>query len=98
MPESQVVELVRIAQKSTTNVLRHSKAGTMLIQLSFEESCVALIVSDDGTGFVPNPQHEGYGLLGMQERATRIGAKLAIHSVPGAGTRISLSVKYADLA
>lgn len=96
MPESQVVELVRIAQESTTNVLRHSKAGSMLIQLSFEESCIALIVSDDGTGFVPNPQHEGFGLVGMQERAARIGARLAIHSVPGVGTRISLSVDYAD--
>jgi signal transduction histidine kinase len=96
VPEAQLTEILRIAQESSTNVLRHAKAESMLIRLSFEESCIGLTISDDGVGFVPNPAHEGFGLVGMQERAQRIGGQLAIHSVPGTGTRISLSVRYAD--
>jgi len=96
VPEAQLTEILRIAQESSTNVLRHAKAESMLIRLSFEESCIGLTISDDGEGFVPNPAHEGFGLVGMQERAQRIGGQLSIHSVPGAGTRISLSVRYAD--
>lgn len=96
VPEAQLSEIVRIAQESTTNVLRHAKAANMLIQLSFEEACIGLTIADDGEGFVPNPANEGFGLVGMQERAQRIGGQLGIHSVPGTGTRISLSVRYAD--
>ena len=96
VPEPQFTEMLRIAQESTTNVLRHAKASNLLVQLSFEESCIGLTISDDGEGFVPNPCHEGFGLVGMQERAQRIGAQLSIHSVPGTGSRISLSVDCAD--
>jgi signal transduction histidine kinase len=88
----QAVEMLRIAQESTTNVLRHARARQILVQLSFEEQCVALTVSDDGCGFCADLHHEGFGLLGMAERAQRIGAALSIHSVPAQGTRISLTV------
>ncbi len=92
LPESMRIEIVRIAQESMTNVLKHAKASAVLVELSFEEERLVLSVADDGDGFVPNPEHEGFGLIGMHERAERIGARLAINSTMGKGTRMVLTV------
>jgi signal transduction histidine kinase len=60
---------------------------------------VRLSVVDDGRGFVVDRHFRSYGghwgLLGMQERATGIGAKLLVRSAPERGTEIVLRVPYA---
>ena len=86
-------ELIRIAQESTTNVLKHAQAKNVYIVLTFERHELCLSISDDGLGFELKPDtHDGFGLIGMQERAKRIGARLQIQGRPGQGTRIVLSV------
>jgi signal transduction histidine kinase len=52
---------------------------------------VLLIVEDDGVGFDPDDADsagQGFGLLGMQERASLVGATLQIESASGKGTTI----------
>ena len=49
---------------------------------------MSLSVTDDGVGFDPDGHHEGFGLLGMRERAQRIGARLVVTSAAGQGSRI----------
>ncbi len=86
-------EMIRIAQESTTNVLKHAQAEQVQITLAYEKDSLSLSVSDDGLGFELKPDaHDGFGLIGMQERAKRIGARLQIQGRPGQGTRILLSV------
>ena len=86
-------EMIRIAQESTTNVLKHAQANNVNIALAYEPHSLSLTVSDDGLGFELTPDtHDGFGLIGMQERAKRIGARLHIQGRPGQGTRILLSV------
>ena len=92
IPEAMRTEIFRIAQESMTNVLKHAKAELVLVELAFEEDRLVLGVVDDGSGFPTTSEHEGFGLLGMHERADRIGATLSIYSAPGKGTRIVLSV------
>ena len=92
VPEAMRTEIVRIAQESMTNVLKHAKAELVLVEVAFEEDRLVLGVVDDGNGFVSDSDHEGFGLIGMRERADRIGASLSIHSSLGKGTRIVLSV------
>ena len=92
VPDAQRVEIIRIAQESMTNILKHSKAKAVLIELVFAENTIVLSIADDGDGFLSSEKHEGFGLLGMHERAERIDAKLTINSNPGKGTRIVLSV------
>ena len=46
------------------------------------------MVEDDGVGFAPDAATAGFGLLGMQERASLVGASLEIESAPGQGTTI----------
>ena len=92
-PPEICTEMIRIAQESTTNVLKHAKAQQVHITLAYEPGELNLCISDDGLGFeAGSASHDGFGLIGMQERAKRIGARLQIQSRPGQGTRILLTV------
>jgi signal transduction histidine kinase len=88
LPLEAQAELVRIAQESLTNVLRHARARCVELSLSFAPGELRLSVADDGVGFDPAARHEGFGLQGMRERAQRIGAQLVVASRLGGGSRI----------
>ena len=49
-------------------------------------------ISDDGLGFDPRNQSSGHGLSNLRERATTLHADLVIHSQPGQGTLITLTL------
>ena len=80
--------ILRIAQEGVTNVLKHARAGRVELKLVFGGDSVRLTIADDGVGFNANAHHEGFGLLGMRERAERIGARLLVGSRSGQGTRV----------
>jgi len=82
------VELLRIAQESVTNVLKHAHAGEIRLTLDFADDAVVLSITDDGAGFDQKARHEGFGLIGMRERAERLGARLSINTEKGAGTTV----------
>jgi len=90
-------QLLRIAQESVNNAVRHGRAVNVRITLAFEEDRVVLTVADDGCGFEPRDREtavstgEHLGLLTMRERAARIRGQLAIISRPGHGTTIETS-------
>jgi len=82
--------LLRICQEAVINAIRHAQAGKIHIALNYEPSVVRLSVQDDGQGFDTHLSDVagGFGLIGMRERAERIGVKLEVRSQPGAGTCI----------
>jgi signal transduction histidine kinase len=86
----------RIAQEAVTNAVKHAEARQIDVRLRYDEHAVGVSVSDDGRGFDPDrvdPARAGhFGLVGMRERASRVGASLTIESQPGQGTRVDLSV------
>jgi signal transduction histidine kinase len=96
-PEVELA-LYRIVQEGLNNVARHARAGKAEVSLAFTDEAVRLTVSDDGQGFaVPDSPAEmapsgHFGLLGVQERAEAIGARLRIESTAGAGTRLIVSL------
>ena len=85
--------LLRIAQEAVTNVLRHSGAARVGIELVVTTSSTELRVVDDGRGFASEPgrPHPGLGLRLMRYRAGLIGATLRIETGTG-GTLVSCSV------
>jgi signal transduction histidine kinase len=91
--------LGRVAQEAIANVVKHAAAQTIRLTVAYGTKGVRLSVVDDGRGFVVGPHFRSYGghwgLLGMQERATAIGAKLLVRSAPGRGTEIVLRAPYA---
>jgi two-component system sensor histidine kinase UhpB len=69
-------------------VLKHAKAKQLELVLTFGPDAVSLTIADDGAGFDPGEHHDGFGLLGMHERAERIGAKLQVSSRSPSGTLV----------
>jgi PAS domain S-box-containing protein len=88
------VALYFITQEALNNVLRHAGAKSVTVRLKQKRVNVILEVDDDGCGFDPTKEHKGgMGLKNIRERSLQIGAKLNIVSVPGAGTKICVSVR-----
>jgi ligand-binding sensor domain-containing protein len=84
--------LLRIAQESLHNAIRHAQPNSIVVQLCYGGEAVTLRVKDDGCGFLHQESRqvdEGHlGILGMTERARKLGGKLNVHSSPGAGTEV----------
>ena len=85
----------RVAQEAITNVIRHSGAKNMAVELRREVERLTLNVRDDGAGFDPSAiQQRGatqdftLGLVSMKERALLVRGGFEVHSVPGQGTEI----------
>jgi signal transduction histidine kinase len=98
LPAEIKTAVFRVAQEALTNAVRHSQAKTAKVCLDFGPQAVNLEVQDDGCGFdverAGASTRPSWGLLGMQERATLLGGRLAIYSRPGAGTRVQVSIPY----
>lgn len=93
LPADVEIALYRIAQESVSNVLRHSGAETLEIDLLYEDGVTTLRIADDGQGFDPaSVQTPGLGLATLRERASAIGAELGVESDSQRGTRIHVDV------
>ena len=68
----------RAAQEALTNVLRHSAADRVEIELAYEDGATRLVVQDHGRGapVAVGASSAGYGLTGMRERAELLGGRL----------------------
>jgi signal transduction histidine kinase len=95
LPSTITFQLLRMAQEALANALKHSKASNILITLDMADREYVLVIRDDGRGFdaevhaPPGPPH--FGLIGMHERASKIGATLNIESQPGCGCIVAIT-------
>lgn len=90
LPILQEREMWRIAQEAITNVERHAAATDVRVVWRCNGESAALDVTDNGQGFPIGRagRLDSYGILGMRERASSIGATLDITSEPGKGSRV----------
>ncbi|WP_377702307.1 triple tyrosine motif-containing protein [Pseudoduganella sp. UC29_71] len=88
-------EVYRIGNEAILNGLRHSGGDALRVVLVYAHKLIVRI-SDNGAGIAPDIASNGrpghFGLLGMQERACRIHAKLSIAGGPNGGTVVELAV------
>ena len=90
-------ELLRVMQEAVRNTLQHAGATTIEIVLDYGAWRLALTVRDNGTGVPESILDRGspvghYGILGMRERAARIGGRLALTRRAGGGTQVIMSI------
>lgn len=90
---SAEIDVYRIVQELLTNVQRHAQASAVSVEVSLRDKDLLLTVEDDGVGARLPAQPQGFGILGMRERAYSIGGELTIDSAPGAGTRARLLLR-----
>ncbi|WP_165975847.1 sensor histidine kinase [Actinomadura rubrisoli] len=102
IPVTVRYEIISVLKEALTNVERHAGAGRVEVRLLSTVDTVRLTVRDDGAGFAPPAggrlellAREGhYGLVGMAERARRIGGRFALRSAPGGGATVMLTVPF----
>jgi signal transduction histidine kinase len=78
----------RLVQEALTNAIKHAEASRVAIEISEVDDHVVVTVADDGVGFDPDADAEGFGLLGMRERVTLVEGTMGIESAPDRGTTI----------
>jgi signal transduction histidine kinase len=84
------ITLFRILQEALTNTVRHARASLVSVTLRRDESCVELLVSDDGVGLPPNADYSrrALGLAGMRERVVPWNGEIWISSGAKGGTTV----------
>lgn len=94
------VGLYRIIEEAVENARRHSGARLVSVTLSEDGANVSAVIEDDGQGFDPealasqDAGSDGYGLVGIRERARLLGGSLTVSSNPGTGSRLRVVVPY----
>jgi signal transduction histidine kinase len=92
------IHIYRIVLEALSNVMKHSKASEVVVQLEEKENSLFLSITDNGIGFNWNPFGHveeglsGVGIVSMQERANFLKGQMSILSKPGSGTTIRVHV------
>jgi signal transduction histidine kinase/sugar lactone lactonase YvrE len=96
LPQELEQHLLRIAQEAVTNVVKHAGANRIAIKLHTEARKLYLRIQDNGRGFEPRDVFSSlgghFGLIGMRERAERLGGEMRLASNPGEGTEVEVTV------
>ena len=96
LPQEFEQHLLRIAQEAVTNVLKHAGADQIWVKLQLEARKLYLRIVDNGHGFDQQDVFSSlgghFGLIGMRERAERLGGELHLASHPGEGTQVEVTV------
>jgi signal transduction histidine kinase len=100
-PESLRINFYRIVQESVNNIIKHAQATEASVIVKRAADRVMLMIRDNGAGFTPSNSRfvtsqelgqNGFGLIGIAERARLLGGQLALESAPGRGTIISVQI------
>ncbi len=98
IPDAIQTVLYRVVQEALNNIGKHSAAKTVHVNLTNHKDGIWLQVADDGCGFDPEKVISdaqslmGFGLHSMRERVEICKGKFQIHSEPGKGTAIDISI------
>lgn len=92
-PPAEVKEMFyRVAQENFNNIAKHAHATHVVIELTNRKHEMVMIIRDDGVGFDPaQPDHIGFGMKIMRERAQSVGGFFNLQSTRGAGTIATVS-------
>lgn len=88
-------ELLAAAREAILNAVEHSGGDRITVTLRGRDDEVELEVSDDGRGFsldvLPQREQDGhFGVRGYTERLAQVGGRAEVHTLPGAGTTVSM--------
>jgi signal transduction histidine kinase len=84
--------IYRVVQESLTNATKHGHAGRIAVEVIESKTVLTATVRDDGEGFDPLTRTDGFGLIGMRERVDLLSGDLLLHSSPGHGTTVTVTL------
>ena len=98
LPTNIEIAFYRIIQEALTNIIKHSSADNVIINIKEGKETIDLTIRDNGRGFHtgkafnPDTRGIGFGIIGIQERVKNLGGDFHIESEKGKGTQLSLNV------
>ncbi|WP_019505600.1 sensor histidine kinase [Pleurocapsa sp. PCC 7319] len=92
LPQEVITTVYRIVQEALTNMIKHSQATEVTISLQLIANYLKVEVQDNGEGFDPQENTTGFGIQGMRERATALGGKFNLFSLPERGCRVTAKI------
>jgi signal transduction histidine kinase len=95
-PPGQSLDVLRFIQEALTNVLKHSDAESVHVDVQGTGAMLCVEIRDDGCGFDASSHPEGTGLASLASRARRLDAKFVIDAAPGRGTRLRMDFPLAS--
>lgn len=83
------LSIYRIIQEQLTNVLKHSNASKVLIELSSNEQITTLRIEDNGRGTEINNARSGIGLTNIRNRVASLNGHTQIETAQGKGFKLT---------
>ncbi|MEO8021649.1 PAS domain-containing sensor histidine kinase [Polaromonas sp.] len=98
LQEPYATAVFRIVQEALANVAKHAGATEATVLIDTLPGAISLTVRDNGRGFVTEAPRkpQSLGLMGLQERALLLKGSVGIHSAPGQGTRVEVSIPWPE--
>jgi signal transduction histidine kinase len=97
--QQKSIILFRMYQEIMNNIMKHSKAGHVIVSVSYSpDHKFVMTIEDNGVGFDMEQKlgkvssSHGLGLKNMKNRARLIGAEISIQSKPEKGTIVSVEM------
>jgi PAS domain S-box-containing protein len=94
LSEEKKVALYRILQAQLSNIVRHSKARNIRVNIMQNNSGIILYTFDDGIGFDPLQAPKGMGLAGIRSRTQAFRGMADIVTAPGKGCSVTVLIPY----
>jgi signal transduction histidine kinase len=94
--ENIEIAIYRIAQELINNVIKHSKASNVNIQLFMAGNEIVLIIEDNGIGMDLTTKKDGIGLMNISSRLDTINGKVNFEPSPESGTLATVKIPLND--
>lgn len=91
LPDTLQVTVYRVVQECTTNCVRHAQASHVKVELRRDKETIKVAVTDDGKGLSSNLVR-GFGLIGMRERVSALGGRIAFDTEEGRGLQVRVLI------
>lgn len=96
MDSEKEIVIFRIIQEAFNNILKHSRASEVQLELDYTANFLDILIKDNGIGFTRKNDSDliSAGMGNMKTRAKLFGGKLLLESIPQQGTQILISIPY----
>ena len=88
--------IYRILQECLTNILRHSQATEVSINIISQNEILYFSVEDNGKGFNLESKNQGHGLLGIQDRVNNFNGQFSLITEPNNGCQINININIKE--
>lgn len=82
------LNLYRVLQEQLNNIIKHSRAKNVKVDLTLKDEKARLVIEDDGRGFNPSEVKDGIGLENIKRRTRLFNGYTEINSAPGKGCKL----------